>query len=628
MKIPSVYPNSSQQISTHSNNSHTKSLCKKIIKLLAVIFLTIITLGLFLVWKCCCPPRRRTISLTQVTEAKPIFIFNSQGQLFQLPAHIEPGSLEFLSEVAKLGCNPTSSQMLTQFGELNPKFIASYPHEIPSTTISDLQRLTSSTRDVLIKKVSEAQLNQLNYLNQHYYLVTVPGDNNCFFSSYAISWLHFLHTTSKTDPNIFKQEIQRLLQQSFAKSSLKNAQLTKKVIRILHKSQACSSVSQLYNEIFLSHPSMQTLVQYLKQLSFYVADQQKCDILGESGLRALLIAQIKENPLLLEHAVLQCFGLASRMTQQFLASVLQPGSILCQTYQNIIQCLSNISLAAEQQEQLRQAVNEFSASLPPSLTKAFIDFKLALTSQCSIPAPAPINQAIILFLFCLQQQNNLKNQTAFWVVHSLLMPYLNENLRKNGELVPFLIQTCKDLCSDTLTLANLDTASLLISLLMRNNNLDPDLQKYAQQLLHHMTLFINDRIQSPSRIDQYKSSIPEQISARHPSALLEQMMMDCIEHMSLQDLLNLSRAIYFQAEDEHVLALSSSLGRLSLCQSLRDGQFSQNPVQVLSLAEAHGFLSLDFLPEHQGSVFVFKEDNHYSALLPKPQMKKKRRKTL
>lgn len=924
MSTPPIHPNNSIQTSTSHNDSPARALCKKIIKLVATLFLTIITLGMYLVWKYCAPSLFPCISTkkppTSDTTSDAIFIFDPQGKLIKMPQHIVMDSLEFMHELDKHALQPTAAQRFTPFGSINPSFLATYPQSVSKiygSALSRLQELATSNVDEQ-KAIAQACLSQIAYLNENYYLVTVPGDHSCFFRSYAISWLCSLEQQQQTNKDAFEQEIQKLLHLPFAHSSQRNALLTKQAVRVLQKCQECSSVNQMYNEVILSPDTIQPLLLYLKQLAFHAADLQKTEVLGEENLRSMLFSQVKEDRLLFERAVAHFLGrsysshlsmefmltraqvfdnaiqeclfllefipkclltqrqlahlpdeqqaqkqlqftLSSFLTlldfdirqlfssdqvnslllndpvmhQQFKAfsshwatqfshlsfsaptlfylflrahpyyllnpanhtfvqsitEVLQTiigsdaslaeflylspevttayNKMLCsckiqafsidlleaflqtplrfispsssplldspdlpsvrKLYEKFLQCLANISLSQANKALLNESVQIFYETAHTQLVAQITNFKNNLTLLCPIDTMASpeIVQSLTLFLFFLQHPQQLEqiaDSSQISTICSIFMPYLQNSMRQPGLLpVSLLAQICGDLCAidlpaidqnvnslfkqilslmfENLHAANilqtvfhlpslfghripsneeanglieevsaalpeawanhvggtkvlspllnlnsshqtLGSSFLLISFLMQNpeliENTPSSLNIRLNTVVTQVQQLIEDHVNSLSVIHKemlllrYTALYPIYRRLRHSvivgnsserttltDSFLNALILRSIEQMELEQLLDLSHRIFYQAEDEHVSAISSTLGNLSLCQSLQDHQFTNHPEQILSLSETHGFLTLDFLPENQGTVFVLKENNHYSALLPK-----------
>lgn len=96
-----------------------------------------------------------------------------------------------------------------------------------------------------------------------------------------------------------------------------------------------------------------------------------------------------------------------------------------------------------------------------------------------------------------------------------------------------------------------------------------------------------------------------------------QTLIHQLRELSTPQLMDLFDATVFQAEDEHVSALSSALGYLGLCQYLADSSLSQTPAQLLPLAATQGFIQLDHSPEDQARICIFRAYNHYNCLLKK-----------
>ncbi|WP_259668440.1 OTU family ubiquitin thioesterase [Chlamydia gallinacea] len=96
-----------------------------------------------------------------------------------------------------------------------------------------------------------------------------------------------------------------------------------------------------------------------------------------------------------------------------------------------------------------------------------------------------------------------------------------------------------------------------------------------------------------------------------------QTLLQQLSQLSTSELQNIFNVINFQAEDEHVSALSTTLGSIGLCQYLADSSLSQTPAQLIPLADSQGFLKLDFSPEDQAHIHIFRGHNHYNCLLRK-----------
>ncbi|AHK62963.1 OTU family ubiquitin thioesterase [Chlamydia avium] len=90
-----------------------------------------------------------------------------------------------------------------------------------------------------------------------------------------------------------------------------------------------------------------------------------------------------------------------------------------------------------------------------------------------------------------------------------------------------------------------------------------------------------------------------------------------LEQLHVDQLTSIFDSITSQAEDEHVSALSSSLGFIGLCQYLADTSLSQTPSQLTPLSTTHGFLQLDYSPEDRAHIHIFRAFNHYNCLLRK-----------
>lgn len=108
-------------------------------------------------------------------------------------------------------------------------------------------------------------------------------------------------------------------------------------------------------------------------------------------------------------------------------------------------------------------------------------------------------------------------------------------------------------------------------------------------------------------------------NSQNQESILVQYLAEFILHAPINEVVRFSRTTYYQAEEEHTACIASLFGDLALCQSLFDEHVQLNEELFQDISANHGFLSLDFVPEHQGRIFLFRHNGHHSTLLPKSQ---------
>lgn len=219
----------------------------------------------------------------------------------RLPEGVAPHSLEAMVCNEEQGLAPLNARSTVEpGGHFNPTFLATYPRRICRVFENTLKNLKKHILPDPLQddhsQVSQMIVNQLEYLNQNYDIVDVPGDGNCFYRSFFVGWLCSLLRTDHPQ-NAFLTEATRILSLPFASSSPENQALTEKMIAILTSCQHYSDLKSLYDEKILSPENTRTAIQYLRELAIFTRNENRAQALGgEENLRALILAQMEENP--------------------------------------------------------------------------------------------------------------------------------------------------------------------------------------------------------------------------------------------------------------------------------------------------------------------------------------------
>lgn len=770
-------PQLHSQIRTHEVPSQAQdttqvTTCKKVLRIVGLILLTIFTLGLFLLWKYCCSSRSIepqsepaiTDSQPQSTTPAPVR-YAVATTTVQRQQHSQ-NSPEFLFALQQQHLYPEACNFFTITGELNSGFLCTYPLSVYQTfehEFLSLQEKLISSEDpssAYEAMIAEQRLSQLQYLEQNYYLVQVPGDNSCFYRSYIVGWLCAL-MKEKTQGNldVFKQEIERLQNLECGKSFSDGLRLTQQAIQILDICDQCPNLLSLYNHVILNPRHITTLITYFKEISFHVADARKLQLFGEADYRQYVLTQINLVPELFERAFFSCIRnhcqqnllqeISSKTTTKprrstdwwlFLElflhfSVFDHNAhfpIFDTLYQQLFQWGSSLKISEEQTEALRQIISECTENPDPLFVSHIQQFKHKLDSYHKISiSPSILSAALTLLVFFFQTPQPFpfteKYKELSSRLYATLVPILQENIRSSsafpaGELstlcyrllslnLPVLHQPEDTLLEKLFQLWLQDPFTQMAMPLLKGEpyaallySFDPQkiqetiqhvmtelpdewqahtklfsrLQAYApvlanndtnrlnQQILisfllsHHsllITLSEENRLSIPCQqniqsllkaINTHCTQSVQQLPIYAKKQLLEQYqhtysainkLKICLAKVSrdydstliktlsnfvlqapIKEVTQFSRSTYYQAEDEHVTCIAAVFGSLSLCQSLLDNELQQNVPQLLHLSTTHGFLTFDFAPEELGRIFVLRQNNHFSALLPKTKL--------
>lgn len=140
-------------------------------------------------------------------------------------------------------------------------------------------------------------LKQINYLDQHYYIINIQGDGLCFFRSIGISWLFSLIQTTSDKPSVLKSAINLISSQiAFIKNSIKNKQLTQNLLYLLKNLQQDPSLQNLLTILTLSE-NEKILTSYFKEITRFYAQQYR------TSSPEYLIPLITEEPLIFQKVI-------------------------------------------------------------------------------------------------------------------------------------------------------------------------------------------------------------------------------------------------------------------------------------------------------------------------------------
>lgn len=477
---PMLQSQESQQPTTQS------STCKKVLRVIGIIILTLLTLGLFLVWKYCCSatpvdreeevlglpssPSSPSSPVAPSTRAprtpppspKPVRYVETARTMKQ--HDVPKDSPEYLFLLQQRGLQHPVCCPQTALGELNRGFLCTYPQSVYQSQQHDFQSfeekiIAATTWDNTEEALSASYcLSQLQYLEQNYFIVQVPGDHSCFFRAYTVSWLCAL-MREKLDgnPQAIEQAIQKLQNLAIIESIPGGKTLTQKVVDILVLCDQFGSLQTMYDLVILDPKHVSTLITYLRTITFHAADEQKLQCFGEEGYRSFLLDQVLGEPKLFENAIFRCLEQQCR-TQ--LSQDLQTTSGRTHTdwwsfiepflyfpvnnhiyhshqidvlYRSLYKLMISLPMTEEQLDLLRETLQECGLESAQSFAgEEFRKFKTQLYKCHKIPdVPSPLAKALTILLFFFQSPNiyGPRLQELSSRIYSLLVPCVQEHLR-------------------------------------------------------------------------------------------------------------------------------------------------------------------------------------------------------
>ncbi|AAP05012.1 membrane protein [Chlamydia caviae] len=302
-------------------------------------------------------------------------IIDSMQGLGVVPAGVDRKSLEAMVNFNEQGLSPNSARLtITAAQILNPLFVATYPKRIQShfqMIMRDLEHSIQTgnpqNEDVQVAKL---QLSQLKHLNEHYYLVDVPGDGNCFYRSFHIGWMSSLMRSR--DPQAFENEAQRILGLPFARSSARNRLLSQQMATVIRSCQHYQNIKDLYDNVLLSPLHTPIAISYLKNLALFTMDENRITSLGgEDNVRALILGQMTEAPEMLADSlkkIIQTQPSSPILNHIFRGNVL-PITGAADQCSLALEFLSQLLLNDQDVQQLPQEQQQAAAQLQASLNE-------------------------------------------------------------------------------------------------------------------------------------------------------------------------------------------------------------------------------------------------------------------
>lgn len=747
------------------------STCKKILRIVAIIFLTIFTLGLYLIWKFCCPSSFDRICPlgkgAKAPEEKPKPLRYAVATTSMQKLGISPNSPEYLYGLQQQQLQPEASKPTTIFGDVNRGFLCTYPLSIRETfahKFSVFQEKVATPVPPQTESealIAEQCLSQLQHLDAHYFIAQMFEEPYDFYRAYMTGWLcALMKEKSSGNTQAFKIEAKRLKTLAAGQSFLGGPALTQQAAQVLEICDQCHSLQALYDNVILNPDHSAVLISYFKEVSFHAASNRKLQMLGESGFRNALLAQIDQDPELFKRALFQHVQTFCRQKllqeQQYntkeeqqrqsgwwpfwdlllRCSVVNPAMRIPAfdaLYQKLFQTVSSLELSSPEQEAVAAIISEITTSPDPLFVVNFQEFKSKLCSHHAIASSnlsSSLSFATLLLTFFLQSPKPLpyspKYKDLANQLYATLSPILQKHMDTNlalpaGELplqclrtlalnLPSAEQCEEHLLQDIFQLLiqepQIQTAFPFLqgsSLLAKLYAFDPRKVKdtialisselpneWRQhvQLLHQAEAVVStsptvtanqaavqtlanflhvyqhqlqawskekristqcsQKIQSflqsmkarctqcttecsellkwdilyrfsvvRNTLDKLQSSMAT--NNQNPESTLVQYLAEFILHAPINEVSRFSRTAYYRIEEEHIACMASLFGDLALCQSLCDEEIPHNEELFQNISAKHGFLSLNFVPEHQGRIFLFRHNGHYSALLPKSQ---------
>ncbi|AEB41561.1 hypothetical protein [Chlamydia pecorum] len=215
-------------------------------------------------------------------------------KILSRPRHIIPGSLQDMVWQQTQGKVPIAAQMLLPTHlDINPDFLASYPTPIVNDPLIPFRHYISDPQDPSIPRHQSLYAQQMHYLNQHYYIVNVPGDGHCFYRAYTIGWLCSIFERSRHNPQAFANEANMISRHPFAQSSARANQLSTELANLLYFCSHLTSLQQLFDSILHSEKHVGLCIVYLRHLASYAVHQQ-IQVLGEENARVAYILDLEE----------------------------------------------------------------------------------------------------------------------------------------------------------------------------------------------------------------------------------------------------------------------------------------------------------------------------------------------